>query len=87
MTSEERQWAIGRIRAKRSFWTHLLIYLTVNTLLVVIWATTTTGFFWPVWPILGWGIGVVAHGISVLANPREVSEERIERELQTRYGS
>jgi hypothetical protein len=25
-------------------------------LLVAIWALTGAGYFWPVWPILGWGL-------------------------------
>jgi hypothetical protein len=26
---------------------------------VALWALTGMGYFWPVWPILGWGIAVV----------------------------
>jgi hypothetical protein len=28
-------------------------------LLLAIWALTGMGYFWPVWPILGWGVFVV----------------------------
>jgi hypothetical protein len=31
-------------------------YLVVSALLVAIWALTGAGYFWPIWPILGWGI-------------------------------
>jgi fatty acid desaturase len=31
-------------------------YLGVMVLLVSIWALTGVGYFWPVWPMLGWGI-------------------------------
>ncbi len=34
-------------------------YLAVNLFLVVIWAVGGFGYFWPIWPILGWGLGVV----------------------------
>jgi hypothetical protein len=84
MTEDQRQWAINRIRAKRSFWVHLAVYLAVNTLLVFIWAAGSGGHFWPVWPMLGWGIGVVAHGVTVHVGPSTISEERIERELRGR---
>ena len=40
---------------------HLRTYLAVMALLVVIWALTGTGYFWPVWPALGWGIGLLSH--------------------------
>lgn len=36
-------------------------YLAVNAMLVVIWAATGAGYFWPIWPILGWGIGLLAN--------------------------
>jgi fatty acid desaturase len=31
-------------------------YLAVSALLIVIWALTGAGYFWPIWPILGWGL-------------------------------
>ncbi len=40
---------------------HLRSYLMVMALLVAIWALTGAGYFWPVWPMLGWGIGVLSH--------------------------
>ena len=41
---------------------HIRAYIGVCSMLVVIWALTGAGYFWPVWPILGWGIGVLADG-------------------------
>jgi hypothetical protein len=35
-----------------------LTYLAVSALLLVIWALTGAGYFWPIWPILGWGVWV-----------------------------
>jgi len=86
MTEDERQWAINRIKAKRAFWVHLVVYATVNAFLVFIWAVTSSDGFWPIWPMLGWGIGVAAHGASVLAGPSTISEEQIDRELRARHG-
>ena len=86
MTDEEREWAINRIKEKRGFWTHLVVYIAVNTFLVAIWAVTAQGYFWPIWPILGWGIGLLAHGLSVFVGPADITEERIARELRRRSG-
>jgi hypothetical protein len=36
-------------------------YLAVMALLWVIWLVTGAGYPWPVWPMLGWGIGVAGH--------------------------
>ena len=87
MTEEQRQWAVRRIRAKRGFLTHFAVYLAVNVLLVLIWAMTSATSFWPIWPMLGWGIGVVAHAVSVYFVPSEISEAQIDRELRGRFES
>jgi hypothetical protein len=47
--------------ARRAFHEHLRTYLTVMVLLVAIWALTGMGYFWPIWPALGWGIAVWSH--------------------------
>src|SRR3954447_8864744 len=46
---------------------HLATYLVVNLLLIGIWAASGGGYFWPIWPILGWGIGVGCHAAPLLA--------------------
>jgi hypothetical protein len=37
-------------------------YVSVSVLLIAIWALTGMGYFWPVWPIVGWGISFLAPG-------------------------
>lgn len=82
-----REQAIKRIKAKNDFKIHLVVYLAVNTMLVVIWAFTNAGqpfpggFFWPIFPIAGWGIGVVINGY-VAYQGNVYTEERIQREMQ-----
>ncbi len=58
---ERRAAAITRITDKRDFRNHALVYFAVNTLLVVIWAASGVGYFWPIWPIAGWGIALALH--------------------------
>lgn len=71
--------AVERITKKREFWSHLAAYVLVNGALVVIWAMTGAGFFWPVFPVLGWGIGLFFHAWETFsAGP---SEERIRDEM------
>ena len=49
--------------AHREFVGHAQTYVIVNALLVGIWLVTSGpgGYFWPIWPILGWGVGVALH--------------------------
>lgn len=77
-----RERAIKRLKKRRDFSGHLLVYVLVNTFLVVIWAMTDPdGFFWPVFPIVGWGIGVVMNAWDVYRND-EFDEEQIRREIE-----
>ena len=46
---------------------HATVYIVVNLFLVGIWAASGGGYFWPVWPILGWGIGLGCHAAPLLA--------------------
>ena len=39
----------------------LRTYLAVIALLWLIWLVTGAGYPWPIWPMLGWGIGVAGH--------------------------
>jgi hypothetical protein len=43
------------------FHEHLRVFAGIQLLLVAIWALTGAGYFWPVWPFMGWGIGVMVH--------------------------
>ncbi len=36
-------------------------YLAVMALLWLVWLVTGAGYPWPIWPMLGWGIGVAGH--------------------------
>ena len=74
-----RQQALARIKKKQEFIGHLVAYLAVNAMIVAIWAFTSGGFFWPIFPIVGWGIGLVFHGMDVYRVPP--SEEQIQREM------
>ena len=62
---ELRQEARKRAQVKLSFFGHLAIYLVVNLVLLALNLLTSPGSLWFYWPLLGWGIGVAAHGIAV----------------------
>ena len=81
-----RERAVRQLKKRRDFYGHILIYVLVNAFLVVIWAVTDAhGFFWPVFPIGGWGIGVLMNAWDVFWRP-EISEEDIQREMGRQDG-
>jgi uncharacterized ion transporter superfamily protein YfcC len=77
---DRRKAAIARIENRRAFWQHLVTYVVVNTILVVIWAVSGAGYFWPIWIIGFWGIGLVLHAWQVFGQ-KPISEDDIRREM------
>lgn len=77
---KRRAAAIDRITNKRDLRNHAAVYCAVNTLLVVIWAASGGGFFWPIWVIAGWGIGLAAHAWGVYGD-KPISEADIVDEM------
>lgn len=53
------------VRKLRRFYTDALIYAVVNLGLILIWAISGGGYFWPIWVIIGWGIGLGVHAFSL----------------------
>lgn len=81
-----RDKAVRQLKKRRDFHGHLLIYTLVNAFLVVIWAITDLhGFFWPVFPIAGWGIFVVMNAWDVFWRPG-ITEEDIQHEVKREHG-
>jgi len=69
-----------RARAKLGFFWHAAIYIVVNVGLVAL--SLSTGRHWAVFPLLGWGIGLLAHGLSVwvFAPGGDMMESMVRRE-------
>jgi len=80
-----RDQAVNRLKKQRDFRGHLLAYLMVNTVLVVIWATTSAGFFWPAFVITPWGIAVAMNAWDVYGR-RDLSEDAIQHEMERHTG-
>jgi len=84
--AELRERALKHLKAKRDLKAHLLAYVTVNLLLVAIWFTTGSSFFWPIFILFGWGIGLAFNVYDVVSpepGPSDVRDE-MERMRQRR---
>jgi uncharacterized membrane protein len=72
-----------QILKRRAFYLHLAVYIAVQVMLVGVWGLAGGGFPWFLFPLMGWGIGLVAHGAAafLLANPNDIVLEREQRRL------
>ncbi|THB64910.1 MAG: helix-turn-helix domain-containing protein [Gammaproteobacteria bacterium] len=57
--------ALRNVRDIKGFYSHLIKYVVVIGILFVIDILTGKGINWFYWPALGWGIGIVFHGLSL----------------------
>ncbi len=73
-----------RVEEKKGFFMHLAVYICVNIFLVIIWAATGDGFPWFVFPLGGWGIGILFHFLEVFVFTRQTEWEKreIEKEVE-----
>ena len=67
-----------RVEEKKGFFIHFSVYVVVNLSLVAIWAFTGAGFPWFIFPLLGWGIGLLFHFLGTFVFPQKSSWERRE---------
>lgn len=67
-TSEIADPVERRVAELRDFYTHLVIFLVINGVLQLAnWLTGPPR--WALWPLFGWGVGLVAHAAAVFVLP------------------
>jgi len=73
-----------KVEEKKGFYVHFIVYIVVNIILVIIWWATGAGFPWFIFPLGGWGIGILFHFLGVFVFSRQTSWERreIEKEVE-----
>ena len=83
--SEEQiyEQAKKRVEEKKGFFVHLTVYIIVNIMLVLIWAFAAGGGYpWFLWPLGGWGIGLLFHFLGVFVFGRKSDRASIEKEAE-----
>jgi hypothetical protein len=80
--------AAARVEMQLAFYRHVLIYIVVNVLLAGLNLLKNPHHLWFQWVILGWGIGLLAHGLNVYSYRLFGSqrERMIQRELERQKG-
>lgn len=74
-----------RVRALKEFYGHLTTFIMVNALLVGINLISSPEHLWFLYPLLGWGIGLVAHAVNTFGVAGSSSWE--ERKVQALTGN
>jgi hypothetical protein len=71
-----------RVKELKSFYGNLISYCIIIPFLIILNLITSPRNIWFYWPMLGWGIGLVAHGMSVFAIGKGWEEKKIREILE-----
>ncbi|MGF1684691.1 2TM domain-containing protein [Photobacterium makurazakiensis] len=85
VSSEEKK-VIEQVREIKGFYSHLITYGLVITMLFVINFMTDPSYIWAWWPAMGWGIGIVSHGLSAFEVFNFFGAEWEKRQIEKRLG-
>lgn len=80
-------WKVAQKRA--AFKYHVLIYFIMNIFFWTIWyislknthkiSEESIGIPWPVWPMLGWGIGVIFNYVGTYRSTNQLAEKEYDK--------
>ena len=84
MNTEETKYqkAKERVEAIKGFYIHLIVYGVVNLMLFSLNMLVTPDGLWFFWPLMGWGLGVVIHALSVFGPGRGFGTDWEERKIK-----
>lgn len=81
-SGDMRAVARKRLEERRGFVPHMVFFLVVNAGLVLIWMMNgAAGLFWPVFPLLFWGAGLLVHAWSAYFT-KPITEADVDREAK-----
>jgi hypothetical protein len=83
-TSEQESYerAKKRVEELKSFYSHLFVYLAVNAGLFLLNIITSPRHLWFYWPLIGWGIGLAIHGLSVFGTQNLLGKDWEEKKIK-----
>ncbi|MCP6760359.1 MAG: 2TM domain-containing protein [Fischerella sp. CENA71] len=85
-SEQHRRRAFNNFRRK-GFSAHLISFLAVNSFLILLNLFTSPSYFWAVFPLLGWSLGLFFHGWSVSRNEGKAYEQALKKWCSQRLSS
>lgn len=76
-----RDQAVASLKRKQAFKEQIAAYVIINALLIGIWAVSGAGYFWPVWVLGGWGIGLAFSGWAAYGQRHVITESEVSNEM------
>ena len=73
-----------RVEDIKGFYIHIVTYVVVNAVLLIINLVSSPEYCWFIWPLMGWGIGLVIHAFTVFSTfwGKEWEERKIKEIME-----
>ena len=84
--SHEEMLAFNHVRKLKGFYIHLAQYLIIIPALFALNIWQDIGYFWAVYPALGWGLGLLMHGLMVFERFSPFGADWEKRQVEKRLG-
>ncbi|WP_196893824.1 2TM domain-containing protein [Aureivirga marina] len=79
---EKYKKASEKVKEIKAFYSNLVSYVLVNAFLIFINLTYSPEYLWFVFPLIGWGMGLLIHGFTVFGNHWIFSKEWEEKQIK-----
>lgn len=88
MSDEElRREAVESLKRKRGFLNYVVVYVVVNLAVVVVWAISGRGYYWPGWVLLGTTIGLIFSWWNTYGKGgRAITDQAVQDEMKRMKG-
>ena len=84
--TEDEKRALQHVKELKGFYTHLIQFIVIVAALAFINYMTMPGYYWVIWVIIGWGAGILAHGLSVFEVFNLFGPDWEKRQVEKRLG-
>jgi hypothetical protein len=84
--SADEALALAHVRKLKGFYIHLAQYVVIVAFLAVVNLFVSPHFFWVLFVALGWGVGVLFHGLRVFDKVPFLSGEWERRQVEKHLG-
>ncbi|HEX9590720.1 MAG TPA: 2TM domain-containing protein [Bradyrhizobium sp.] len=78
--------AFAHVRKLKGFYMNLMLYIVVIGFLVIVNLVTYPRYLWVIWTALGWGIGILFHGLRVFDMVPFLNGEWERRQVEKQLG-
>ncbi len=85
ISMEERR-AFEQVQHEKGFYRHLIMYVIIIAFLFALNLITEPGYIWAKWPAMGWGLGILIHGIRIFSPLQMFGPEWEKRQIEKKLG-